>query len=358
MDVTTTSKAYLIFRLHRALFALAAMAVREVLPLPAIAAVAETPPYVIGAINLRGRVVPIIDLNLRFGHPTVPCRPDDALVIVEANDLQAGIIVSEALEVVDIPPRLIEPPPLPESPERVFPPFVIGNARVDEDLVMVLDHNLLILWSERGGWLPEILPGTPDEADYELARQTAGVNADVAYRQQEIFRRRALDLLAAPQSAGDETASPLAAILLGDEFFGIEFGQVLEFSEIHNLTPLPNCPSHVVGTMNLRGRALTVLDLRGFLGLPARKFTSSAQVVIATAAGHTAGIAVNEIHEIVWFHASELAPLTTVVESWASPVARGTLPYQGKSLTVLDLEVLFADQRLVVKPPVDTEGTV
>jgi purine-binding chemotaxis protein CheW len=358
MDVTTTSQAHLIFRLHRALFALAAMAIREVLPLPAIAAVEETPPYVVGAINLRGRVVPILDLNLRFGHSTVPCRPDDALIIVEVNDLQAGIIVSEALEVVEIPPRLSAPPPLPESPERIFPPFVIGNARVAEDLVMVLDHNLLILWAEHGGWLPETLPGAPDEADYELAMQTAGGNAEVAFRQQEILRRRALDLLEAPQSAGDEAATPLVAILLGDEFFGIELDQVLEFSAVHSLTPFPNCPSHVVGAMNLRGRALTVLDLRGFLGLPARRFTPSAQVVIASAAGRTAGLVVNEIHEIVWFRPSELAPLTTVVETWASPVARGTFPYQGKSLTVLDLEVLFADQRLVVKPPVGTEGTI
>jgi purine-binding chemotaxis protein CheW len=351
-----TSQAHLIFRLHRALFALSAMAVHEVLPLPAIAAVEETPPYVIGAINLRGRIVPILDLNLRFGHPTTPYQPDDALIIVEVNELQAGIIVSEALEVADIPAHQIEPPPLPESPEHFFPPFVIGNARVAEDLVMILDHNLLILWAERGDWRPDILPGAPDETDYELAMQTAGVNAEVAFRQQEVFRRRALELLAPPQFAGEEVARPLVAILLGDEFFGIELEQVLEFSEIRTLTPLPNCPPHVVGAMNLRGRALTVLDLREFLGLPARKFTPSAKIVIASAAGHTAGIVVNEIHEITWFRPAELAPLTNVVASRAISVAHGTFPYLEKSLTVLDLEVLFADRRLVVQQSNGSDG--
>jgi chemotaxis signal transduction protein len=100
MDVTTTSQAHLIFRLHRALFALAAMAIREVLPLPAIAAVEETPPYVVGAINLRGRVVPILDLNLRFGHSTVPSR----LTLVTKRSSPTNWTLSPASSVCNFQP--------------------------------------------------------------------------------------------------------------------------------------------------------------------------------------------------------------------------------------------------------------
>lgn len=337
------SQTHLVFRLNRALFALEAKAVREVLPLPAIAAVEETPPYVVGAINLRGRIVPVLDLNLRFGHPTVPGRAGDALVIVEIDELQAGIMVSEALEVADIPPQLIEPPPLPESPERIFPPFVTGNARIGEELIMVLDHRLLILWVDQGGWLPEQLPGQPDEADLANARS---IDMEQTDRDWAILRQRAIELQSPLQDDSDDAVVQLAAIQLGGEFLGLLLSQVLQFTAIQSLTPLPNCPNHIVGIMNLRGEILTALDLRDILGLLSRPFTASSKVVIAEAAGLRAGIVVDDILDILSYRTADLASLPTVGKLTMNDSALGILPYLGKSLMVLDLDILFANQML------------
>lgn len=342
-----TSHPHFLFRLNRAIFALDALAVREVLPLPALAAVEETPPYVAGAINLRGRVVPVLDLNLRFGHPTLPGKPEDALVIVAVDNLLAGVQVSEALEVVDIPPHLVEPPPLPESPARIFPPFVLGNARVGEELVMVLDHGLLIRWVDPGGWKPELLPGLPE--DSELAA-FAAAEGGPAGNAAEILRRRAVALQAPVQVEEEAAGNQVAAFLLGGEFFAVALGQIQEFAPLRTLTPLPNCPAHVVGCVNLHGSILTALDLRGVLGLPVRSFSPSSQLVIAAAAGRRAAIVVDEIDDIVGFQPADLVPLPAPGESGAKASISGTLPYRGKSLMLLDLESLFADHDLAIKP--------
>jgi len=335
-----TSASYLLFRLNRACFAFDARTVREVLPLPGITAVEETPPYVVGVVNLRGRVVPLIDLNLRFGHPTSPYHPDLTLVVVESDGLQAGVIVSEALDVVEIPPALIEAPPLPESPERVFPPFVLGNARLEEGVVMVLDSRLLLSWTDPAGWLAELLPGAPEEAG-PVAEPLPEGEAD------RLFRERARALLGdtAEADAGEGEA---AALRFGEELFALPLGQILEFSAIRQVVPLPNCPAHVVGSLSLHGEVLTVLDVRSFLGLPARPFAPSAVAVVASAAGLRAALLVDAVEGIVPVRTETLAPLPGASEDRRAGLLLGVLPSPEGALTLLDLEPLFADPRLRV----------
>ena len=87
-------QSYLIFCHRGARYGIDVGFVREIVWLPALAPVEESPLHVVGIFNLRGRVVPVIDLGLRFGHPRQPCLISDCVIVIDCGPMLMGIIAS------------------------------------------------------------------------------------------------------------------------------------------------------------------------------------------------------------------------------------------------------------------------
>lgn len=121
--------------------------VREIIRVPEITRVPRTPEFVEGVINLRGSVIPIIDLRKRFGFPEGGVEDDRRIVVVELEDKTLGVIVDAVSEVLRIGRDAIEPP----SPYIVDldTHYLIGIARLDERLVILLDVNRVLSTGER-----------------------------------------------------------------------------------------------------------------------------------------------------------------------------------------------------------------
>lgn len=133
----------LTFQLGNELFAVGILNVREIIEYGHLTVVPMMPDSVRGVINLRGAVVPVIDLRRRFGHaPTVVGRRT-CIVIVEtptAEEAQVvGIMVDAVNEVLDIPDTQIEPPPAFGTHLRTD--FIRGMAKMDKGFILVLDLN-------------------------------------------------------------------------------------------------------------------------------------------------------------------------------------------------------------------------
>lgn len=132
---------YLTFRLREETFAMGILAIKEIIEYGALTPVPMMPRCVRGVINLRGRVVPVIDLAVRFGRDeTVPNRRT-CVVIVEAageEDRQdLGIMVDAVNQVVELPPQEIEP--APGFGTKVHAEFIAGMGKLDGELVIILD---------------------------------------------------------------------------------------------------------------------------------------------------------------------------------------------------------------------------
>lgn len=140
-DDSDSRYQYLTFRLADESYAVGILAVKEILECGAMTAVPMMPDYVLGVINLRGRVVPVIDLAQRFsGRRTVPGRRT-CIVIVEVGAdgtrQDMGIIVDAVSQVVDIPPALVEPAPSLGSKLRAE--FIAGMGKLDGGFIILLD---------------------------------------------------------------------------------------------------------------------------------------------------------------------------------------------------------------------------
>ncbi len=133
---------YLTFRLSREMFAINILNIREIMEHGSITTVPMMPEFVRGVINLRGSVVPVIDLVARFGRGQCVVNRRSCIVILELvlgeqETREVGIIVDEVSEVREIPADDIEPPP--NFGARIRTDFISGMGKVQGEFVILLD---------------------------------------------------------------------------------------------------------------------------------------------------------------------------------------------------------------------------
>jgi len=126
-----------VFRLGSELYGADIGSVLEVSPLLRVTRVPRTPGYVLGVTNLRGRVIPVVDLRKRLGLPATPPTKETRIAVAELGGDLIGMVVDAVLEVLRIPQSAVEPP----SPmfTKVETQNVLGVAQVDGRLIILLD---------------------------------------------------------------------------------------------------------------------------------------------------------------------------------------------------------------------------
>lgn len=137
---------YLTFALTSEMFAVGILHVKEIIEYGNLTEIPMMPDFIRGVINLRGSVVPVIDLTSRFGgKPSEPGRRT-CIVIVEVadGDMQhdIGIMVDAVSEVLDIPGSEIEPPP--SFGAKIRADFIFGMGKVDGKFVIILNINKVL----------------------------------------------------------------------------------------------------------------------------------------------------------------------------------------------------------------------
>ncbi len=142
MDTTISGTTqYLTFKLEDEVYATDIAQVREVLEYSKVTKVPRTPDYMRGVINLRGRVVPVLDLKLRFGMNRTEQTVNTCIIIVEVNvegdKMVIGALADSVQEVIEIDPSVIEP--APKIGTKLNTDFIRGMGKRDEQFVIILD---------------------------------------------------------------------------------------------------------------------------------------------------------------------------------------------------------------------------
>lgn len=139
--VDDSPQQYLTFSLGGEVFALGILNVKEIIEFGSITEIPMMPAFIRGVINLRGAVVPVIDLSARFGGRTSAVSRRTCIVIVELGSGEdrhdLGVIVDAVNEVLEIPRGDIEPPP--SFGARIRADFILGMGKVNGDFVIILN---------------------------------------------------------------------------------------------------------------------------------------------------------------------------------------------------------------------------
>lgn len=141
-EAVMTELKVIVFQLNDEEYGVPVGQVRSIERLQHITRVPGTQDFVKGVINLRGVVTPIIDLRKRFDFSNVEYSELTRIIIVAVEDLEVGLIVDGANDVIDIPSSNIEPPP--EVVGSVDVEYLNGVAKLDKRLLILLDLNKVL----------------------------------------------------------------------------------------------------------------------------------------------------------------------------------------------------------------------
>jgi purine-binding chemotaxis protein CheW len=144
---------YLTFMIGKEEFGVGVLKVREIMGIQDITAVPQTPAYLKGVINLRGKVTPVIDLRLKFELPSIDYTPRTCIIVVQVKSgsdlLIMGIVVDEVSEVLTIAPGDIED--TPDFGANIATTYILGMAKIKGKVKILLDIDEVLTSQEIHG---------------------------------------------------------------------------------------------------------------------------------------------------------------------------------------------------------------
>ena len=145
---------YLTFRLGPEEFGARVDTVREIMGVQEITAVPQTPDYLKGVINLRGKVIPVVDLRLKFGLEAIEYTQRTCIIVVqvrgEIGTIQVGLVVDTVSEVLNLAGSDIEN--TPDFGAQLTTPFILGMAKVKGKVKILLDIDRVVSAQEISGF--------------------------------------------------------------------------------------------------------------------------------------------------------------------------------------------------------------
>ena len=136
-DISSYEGKFLTFVLGNEEYGIEILRVREIIGIMEITPVPQTPDYVKGVINLRGKVIPVIDQRIKFSMPEVEQTQETCVIVVEVKESLIGILVDSVSEVLDIGREEIEA--TPQFGQEIDTQFIMGLGKTKGKLIILLD---------------------------------------------------------------------------------------------------------------------------------------------------------------------------------------------------------------------------
>jgi purine-binding chemotaxis protein CheW len=215
------------------------MSVQEIIRLPKMAKVPRTPPYVDGIANLRGVVLPVIDMRTRFSMERAEETDRTRVLVVDIDGVKTGLRVDRVKQVTRVMRSEIEPPPA----------AIRGTTSDYLEGVVKLDKGQRIIMALNAAHVCEI------GATHRTA-SAGGVASGAETRSGESSGR---------SGNGDAEVQKMVTFRIAKEEFAFEMEHVREILRVQTPNQVPDVPDYVLGVLTVRGQILPVIDLRRLL---------------------------------------------------------------------------------------------
>ena len=147
IDITEQEQQLVVFDLDSEAYGVDISAVREIIRMQDITRVPRTPEFVEGVINLRGKVIPVVDLRKRFGLTEGERNKDNRIVVVDIGGQDIGVVVDAVTEVLRIFTSAIEPPSSVIT--SADSEYLLGIAKLDDKMIILLELETVLSEEEK-----------------------------------------------------------------------------------------------------------------------------------------------------------------------------------------------------------------
>ncbi|MBF0539802.1 MAG: chemotaxis protein CheW [Nitrospirae bacterium] len=341
---------YTTFKVEGLAFAVPTEAVEEIVWLAELRPACSVPLYIIGILNYRGKVVPVMDLNIRMGQPPMRYQITDKVIIIGVQDAYYGLIVSEVQDVGTISEDDIDDIDSLSTTHVYLSDLATSFAKMQNEVIMLLHPKRLIQY-EQG-----LKATQPMETLGQRDSNEVPFIANAPEHHRDLYRKRATNLLSIKKHDYVRQLLSLAMVSINDERFGFEITScnspcislIIEFARVRDVRAIPCCPRHIVGSMNLHGNVLTLIDIRGVLNLAAATSYAEARVVVIQVEGVVAGIVIDDLIDVVYPRQGDIISIAAAEYSTAGRYFKGTIHYEDRLLPIVDLYRLLTGGELTV----------
>lgn len=348
--------SYLTFSLNNYLYGINILYVEEIFSLPELTSISEAPSEIVGFVNIRGNIVPVIDFNLNFGYQSPDYRLTDSLVVLKWEEFRLGIIVNQVYEPINISSEQIiteldyEPEFAGVDPKKI----ISGIARIPENILILtnpdnwLDYVEIQQVLSFENSLEQKTAFSYNQEEFQphiselLVSKQSVFCPNATIEERSIFQKRADNLRIPPESHDLKSFITLAVIAFDGNLFGIDLNIVREFTAIRQVTPIPCVSTHIIGNMNLRGEILTLIDIRGLLNLPLMGMANASKAMVVEVEDIVVGVIVEEVCDVMF----SLNP--TEIRAMNDKYLQGIAVYDEKIMSILDLPKMFLNGGLIV----------
>ncbi len=143
----TQKGKYLTFEVEDEVYGIEIRYVTEIIGIQPITQVPDSSAYIRGIINLRGKIIPVMDVRLKFSKQSIPYNDRTCIVVVDIGEMQIGLIVDQVSEVLDISDENIVPPP--DTRSGFNSRYIMGIGKVGADIKLILDCRKMVTDADR-----------------------------------------------------------------------------------------------------------------------------------------------------------------------------------------------------------------
>lgn len=350
--------AYLTFSVTGGRYGIDASIVQEVVLVPKISPLELAPPFIVGVFNLRGKTVPVMNLAIRLGRDN-PGRYSvfDSIIILKHGDRLFSILANKILGMVELAASQVDQAPDFGEWEDERTDLISGIYQAEDELTLILDKDEFFSLSMND--IPAIddaldAPSTATKgARAKLPHSTSASVRDLYFNDlteedEAMLGDRAERLRVSLESESTGDLMAIAVIELSGEKLGVELDSVQGFSLWRQITQIPCCPPHIVGSMNLRGDNLTVVDIRALLGVPVGNEQSMPTIMIVLLESHAVGVPIHGVMDVIHVPTNQLTNTPIAGGTLDRKHLKGLVPYGEKLLTIVDVQGLLSSDMLVV----------
>ena len=325
----TSLSQFVTFYLGKECFAFPMSSVLEIIRAPQPVPVPLTSEGMVGLANLRGEILPVVDLRKTLGMETRPFD-DTTRAVVVSSGRPVALLVDRVSSVLDADPATVEP--AEDGNSIADMELLTGVIKGDggNELVQIIDVDGAIAHEFAGTAVHE-KSGTDTGVSSKLGSEV-GVDPDE------------------DDEDGEDGTSQFVSLLVKDQEYAFEIKQVDEIVRVPEaITEVPKTANHVLGLMNLRGRLLPLVSLRGIFGLPEDELSEHHRIVVVRVPGidgtpeERVGVVVDHVREVLRVSDEERGPMPEMLrEEGAEEIETICQLEDGKRLVaVLSLSALF-----------------
>jgi chemotaxis signal transduction protein len=223
------------------------MSVQEIIRLPKMAKLPQTPPYVEGISNLRGAVLPVFDIRARFGMKREARTDRSRVLVIDIDGKRTGLLVDSVRQVIRVARNEFEPPPAAIRNETAD--YIDGVVTLDSGKRIIIALNARRVCAVEGADAPaEASAGQDGEAGHTAAKDGQNKAGHIS-----VERRKGGGV------------RQLVSFQVGGEEFAFPMEHVREILRVQTPKEVPGAPEHLLGVLTVRGKILPIVDLRRLL---------------------------------------------------------------------------------------------